>query len=463
LELVRRSRCLFKKGLMKKNAVLVASILFVAGSAVAKGDDYASKRPVSDPTVSSQYDPASHASGSALGSHNSQTSVGDYHADSSVRGGSNEARGVARNHLSFERRAAHPMNPALQADSSIRGGSVQARQRDWDDSMVAPSTSDPTDSRVKADSSIRGGSNEARYPNAALQSGSGRDDFGEGHSDSWPSDKDGSLSGSANWNPADDLMKDGILSSGNTALIQNNDASVNGAASISSTSPLDDFQVQESDLNSSPRIEKDIAGEYNLDDQTDTTSALSKDTLTSEVPSDSSFSTEAVGGPGSTQTGASSSSQGSDNATPVDTTPQGTVPEYNGTYLFENNRAQGVGSSATGESGLTRSERNDSLARRVKATLTQESTGTIGPTRSDVARNIQVSNHGSTVILKGTVSSQKDKDLIEIRAREISGVERVDNQLTVAPQSDSAVRDLRIGHDLEDKTDSLRDVDRQQE
>jgi hypothetical protein len=47
--------------------------------------------------------------------------------------------------------------------------------------------------------------------------------------------------------------------------------------------------------------------------------------------------------------------------------------------------------------------------------------------------------------------------MLEIRALEISGVQRVNNQLSVTPDADPANRDLRIGHDLEDVTDQLQD------
>jgi hypothetical protein len=459
----RKSLGFIQKGLMKTNAILIAGIMAVgAGCATNQSDYQASDRtyrspgsdiaisrstemvartpqgeliPPSDPSLAAQYDPASSGSfatgvsGSAAGaydSHNPQTSVEDYHADSSVRGGSNEARGVARTHLETEG-AAQPINPAEQADSSIRGGSVQARERDWSSEPYPPVSSSP-DQEIKADSSIRGGSNEAR----SFQSGTDRDSF---TADDSATDETPSIDDSANWNPSDDLMPDGTITRGEGVSV------ARGATEDSE------------DLNASSRLEKNIAGEYSLDDQLDTRSQP----LGSEVPSDSSFSSEAVGGPGSTQTGASSSSELMDESTPLDVSATAN-PANNPTDLFRNNRAQGVGSAATGEFGLGQSQlRAGDLAQRVKATLMQEATGTFGLMRHEVARNIHVSNQGGTVILEGTVPSQQDKDIIEIRTREMSGVERVDNRLTVTPEANSALPDLRGGHDLEDKTDSLQD------
>lgn len=435
---------------MKKNAIIIAGIMFAAGSAVRAADyggstppDISVSRsteltarnpqgelvPPSDPSLSTQYDPASRGSFGTgeYGSHNSSTSVRDYHADSSVRGGSNEARGVARSHLGTES-SSRPMDPAIQADSSIRGGSNEARglaRR----GLETEGTSHPIDRSIKADSSIRGGSNEAR-------GGRSRDAY--------------SLRGSSNWNASDDLMRDGTMSHGNDASIGG--AAVSSSGNASSQSPLDDMTAETGhagsarDLNTSKHLEQNISGDYDLN--------KSSNSLGSEVPSDTSFSTEAVGGPGSVQTGSSTSSDLQNDSTPVDTTTSVGATDSSGAYLWRNNRAQGVGSAAAGQSESMVSSDQD-LAQRVKATLTRESTGTFGATRS-VARNIDVSSHGSTVTLKGTVPNQRDKDMLEIRAREISGVQKVDNQLTVSPQADPNLRDIGSGHDLEDRLDRLQ-------
>ena len=81
---------------MKKNAIVIASIMFVAGCATNQGR-YSSNYS-QDPFLSAQYDPAMGGyadgiSGSATYNHQNNTSVNDFHADSSIRGGSNEARG----------------------------------------------------------------------------------------------------------------------------------------------------------------------------------------------------------------------------------------------------------------------------------------------------------------------------------------------------------------------------------
>src|SRR5215467_11330826 len=120
---------LIEKGLMKKNAIVIASIMFVSGCASPQArysSDY------SDPSLSARSDPAtggyaSGVSGSESYDHHNNTSVNDFHADSSVRGGSNEARGWAERDFLSTEGTPQPINPAIQADSSIRGGSNEAR------------------------------------------------------------------------------------------------------------------------------------------------------------------------------------------------------------------------------------------------------------------------------------------------------------------------------------------------
>ncbi|HTG45387.1 MAG TPA: BON domain-containing protein [Verrucomicrobiae bacterium] len=540
---------------MKRNATIVASILFAASGAATqaadgtgasssgydtRSSDIAVSRGIespsrdargvliapSDPSTASQYDPAS-ASGAFGGTvsgssspsfdKNTRSSVRDFHADSSIRGGSNEARGVDRLQNEAEGEA-HPMNPAIQADSSIRGGSAAARQRDWN--KDAEPSSGSSGNHIKADSSIRGGSPQARQssvgsgsatgaetssPNAAggsspsiYGSSSDRGDFGQSSSASYSSDKtNGSVLGSANWNPSDDLLQDGPDSPG--AL--NSDASVGGAATsesgqASSSQPLDglsdshsagtfgedqkdqnDSSSSSAGLNSSPKLESNISGEYNLDDQMDSTTgsassgasagsaaSVAPEPASPAISSDDLQNTDAVGGPGSTETGRSSSTDAS-GGLESSSAPESQVGVSSDSprWLFRNNRAQGVGSGATGDFGIATSDsanlngNGTQLSQRVKGTLTRESTGTLGMMRQDVARNIQVTSHGSTVTLKGTVPSQKDKDMIEIRAREVQGVNKVDNQLSISPQADPAARNLGAGHDLEDATDQLQD------
>jgi hypothetical protein len=47
--------------------------------------------------------------------------------------------------------------------------------------------------------------------------------------------------------------------------------------------------------------------------------------------------------------------------------------------------------------------------------------------------------------------------MIEIHAAEMSGVRRVNNELTVTPEADAVTRDLIRGHDLEDRTSDPQD------
>src|SRR5262245_38491453 len=116
---------------MKKNAIVIAGIMFVAGCATNQGRYSSSYQ--QNPSLSAQYDPAmggypSGVSESASYNHPNNTSVNDFHADSSIRGGSNEARGWSQRDFLSTEETPHPMNPALQADSSMRGGSTESRQ-----------------------------------------------------------------------------------------------------------------------------------------------------------------------------------------------------------------------------------------------------------------------------------------------------------------------------------------------
>jgi len=127
---------------------------------------------------------------------------------------------------------------------------------------------------------------------------------------------------------------------------------------------------------------------------------------------------------------------------------------------MKDNRALGVGSAATGEQGAALSSEaatmsNDQLAQKVKGELTKESTGTYGVMRSEIARNITVTADNGAITLKGTVPTQKDKDIVGIRAREVQGVSRVNNELQVNAQSDSETRDLTRGHDLDENVEHL--------
>jgi len=84
-------------------------------------------------------------------------------ADSSIRGGSDRARGYDRSGNEYEG-SADKMDSRVKADSSIRGGSNEARGQGWrhnDHNDTEPGDA-RLDRRYKADSSIRGGSDRAR-------------------------------------------------------------------------------------------------------------------------------------------------------------------------------------------------------------------------------------------------------------------------------------------------------------
>ena len=223
---------------MKKNAALIAGIMFVAGCASAQGQrasyshydspsqldradvsvsstEHIERTPSQSPISTSDVDVSSSVShGSSVGSSGSSISGSvsgghsvhddDISADSSVRGGSLDARGYDQdaNDDELEGRA-EPINPGKQADSSIRGGSIFARERNWNHDAEPSAGEHAPDRHLKADSSIRGGSIEARggreaaeyrkHSDAqsgfnadahirAAQDDDDRDDFGQGSS-----------------------------------------------------------------------------------------------------------------------------------------------------------------------------------------------------------------------------------------------------------------------------------------
>jgi hypothetical protein len=245
-----------------------------------------------------------------------------------------------------------------------------------------------------------------------------------------------------------------------------------------------DSQGLRDDLNSSEQLEKNLSGEFDLNKQGESTtpdlssrddmetspadpnsvdpkygSVRSTDLVhddTEIVPSVESTESdltsdierenlEATGTPAESESGKGSSSDVIDNE--VDSSFQSSDPalrtsdpsfqESDLGFLYTDNRARGVGSLATGEFGAAaaaqsgRAMSDESLAREVKGKLTRESSGVNSPLRQEVARNIQVSSENGEVTLKGTVPSEKDKQMIEIHAAEMSGVKRVNNELTV--------------------------------
>ena len=59
--------------------------------------------------------------------------------------------------------------------------------------------------------------------------------------------------------------------------------------------------------------------------------------------------------------------------------------------------------------------------------------------------------------LTGSVPSEKDKQMLEVRVAEMRGVKKVNNELTVTPDADPANRELSRGHNLEESTSDLQD------
>jgi hypothetical protein len=481
---------------MKKNAALIAGIMFVAAGASTYGQ--------------SATQSSSHSSHSSSFEHGTGVAViSDVSADSSIRGGSLDARGYHQDENNDELESApKPINPGKQADSSIRGGSVYSRERNWN-SDAEPS-SGRVDSRhhLKADSSVRGGSVEARGAREAASSGyngeahmepakgkESRDDFGQGSSSNWGSDKGyGSVRGSANWNPSDDLLRDGVEGESETTTIYdfNNDASVGGSAgsesgtggssidggeidsegySTEKQSEIESSQIQ-SDLNSSEQLESNISGEIDLNSR-DTSSAASSSLGTTDIHHDESelnspsvSETKGVGTAVSAEVGASSSEsefKSNDPALDEAGSPLGTSGREPN-FLYQDNRAHGVGSATSGEfatspvnQGVGVQSGDEQLARQVKARLVQESTGTHRLMMHQAAKDVQVTSKDGELTLTGTVPSEQTKDMVEVRAREVDGVKRVQNNLMVAAEAERFERGISRGSDLEDVTRDLQD------
>jgi osmotically-inducible protein OsmY len=408
---------------MKKNAMIVASILFVAagcahqGGAGRTGMDTGTGADVSTQPGSystehlDRYPDGTLRTPAAERSANFQ-SGSDIQADSSVRGGTLRARGVEPYHSSLNSGEAQPETLASSEMPDDQSGIVDSTEY------------------------------------------SDRADFDQSGAASWDTDKAGdSVRASANWNASDDLLQDGPLS-GEEALIaretpapvetgssfeSSSDSAVSsgvdaldqensgiGAAAGSESGSSSSSESSNSDLNSSENLEENISGDIELE-------------------------------------------SGSTN--PDGVQPQVGVTSNEPEWLFENNRAQGVGSAATGEFGVATSRdplapahrleagssADQQLEGKVKRRLVMESTGTHGLMRHEVSRNVEVSAKNGIVTLKGSVPSENDREMIEIRASEISGVKKVDNQIVVTPAADPANRDLGQGSDLEDRTDRLQD------
>src|SRR5687767_11386148 len=241
---------------MKKNAIIIAGILAAAGAAQAQqeaSDRYRASSPsqydqapststevldrdsqqrvvpptTSDSALNHNWESAGSSSGSVsatvsgdnyeadadedtnLEGEDSTPSDHDISADSSIRGGSVEARGYDKDANNDEIEGEpNALNPGKQADSSIRGGSIYARERDWNHDSEPSSGLRDHKRHMKADSSIRGGSIEARGGREMLgeqgaqehrpgrsvntysyEADSAGSDYGQGSSATWQSDK----------------------------------------------------------------------------------------------------------------------------------------------------------------------------------------------------------------------------------------------------------------------------------
>lgn len=257
---------------MKKNAILVAAILFINAGANARAqsdysDDYSdlnargrtiqnteniNRTPQGAPApsemaTSSQYDPAS---------------VNRFRADSSIRGGSNEARGLRNYGRTDYDTSSHPMNPPVKADSSIRGSSNEARgydRRNWQ------SSTDSSSSDLNSRSDDDGELYLFFFKPEEGQGGAGEYDSGS----------------ASNWNPSDDLLKDNEQSQNLTdherqlleqdrqersSMLDDMDTHTGSSAQYETGND----SMPNGGLNSSRNLAKNIRGEYNLEDQVDT-------------------------------------------------------------------------------------------------------------------------------------------------------------------------------------------------
>lgn len=502
---------------MKKNAILIAGILCVAGASRAQDD-------ASERNKLGQYD----ASVESASHHD------DISADSSKRGGSLDARGYDQGANNDEIEGVpDPINPGKQADSSIRGGSIFAREKEWNHDMEPSSGRLDHKRYMKADSSIRGGSMEAR---GAREARMYRDQTGPSYRydvhHNWDHSTTGgsvtvksdsqadSVTSSPNWNPSDDLLRDGLDVEAQSTIERNNDASVGGAAkSESGSATLEDVELEYSpvtpqsesstikhELNSNDQLDKNVSGELDIHSsettpdlgsselKIETTDPNSVDTFDSSVNSsrpteivheqgDIPVSTgsdlssdierenrEAVGAAAISESGSLSSSDSTDSHSSFESkdpalknadTP---LKEGDIDFIYRDNRAHGVGSLSTGEFSAAAAAQsgtvlgsNERLSQEIKGRLTRESTGVNATMRSDVARNVQVSANNGEVTLTGTVPSEKDKQMIEMRAAEMPGVRMVKNELTVTPEADAGLRNLERGRNLEDRTSNLQD------
>lgn len=413
---------------MKKNAILIAAIAFVAGCAHQQGgyvqshydpanEVRTSQAPMmttetvqrdpqgrvvieNDPPVALQYDPGAEAVGGAA---EVETGVGkaweaDLEADSSQRGGSLRAQGADLLEAESEGPVTDRINPLFEADSSQRGTSLRARGYQPVLETEGTTSSTLKEQDIQANSAERG---------AALQ---------------------------RTTDPAFDEYNSEVT-------LEDENFTSNGRAQIqSSTSYQADEAGSQPNLNTSNRIEENMTGEYDLNER---------------------LETEAVGGPASTEKGEQRSDQQSD----VLQSDLEDIDE-DSALLYESNPAHGVGSATapnTAANAAVMVEMDDEMApadaqfaRNVKRQLTRESTGTYGLMSPLVAKNVDVSARNGVVTLKGTVPTERDKNVLAIRAKEIPGVHEVKNEIRVSSQERTEPGPAAT-HDLEEIHDTIQE------
>jgi len=84
---------------------------------------------------------------------------------------------------------------------------------------------------------------------------------------------------------------------------------------------------------------------------------------------------------------------------------------------------QAVGTQAGTKTGATTMDRENSL--KIRQSLTKDNSLSSG------ARNVQVTSRNGKVTLRGTVSSEQEKQTIEQRAQDVAGSGNVTDHLTV--------------------------------
>ena len=418
---------------MKKNAALIAGILFVAGCAHQGG-----------------YGRAGTDTGAG-----SEVATFDT-ADSTVMGNEVVQRD-SRGHMMLH----SPTDPTHQYSLEVSGASsanvgeltatretpmdFSERERQTERGAANVEATLDQDQMI-ADSSERGGSVEARGGFSGTASASANSQS-TGESGNWGDD---------NFNPSTSFDQDGI---------EQSSGELSGAANIYSNpgseavveGNLYNEAPEGAQLNSSPALEENIAGEFEVQERLD--GQLNQSELNDPNAADrqagtfsSSTSGEITHSPESTgdkhgeveASGAAAGSEsGSQSSSSAAESPR------------DNLTSDATGSAAASERGQLES---NNLAQKVKSVLVRESTGTHGLMRHDLARNITVeSASDGTIVLKGSVPSEQDKEIVEIRAREVKGVNGIRSEIKVDPAQSPAKRDLSSGHDLEESTDQLKD------